>query len=486
MSFSKQTSSDRLFQFIVGFITIFGFIIRFRVLGNIGPYPAEWYVVHIVTDYSVSQYLSRIFLEFKPAYQPAFFLIEKIAWNFSETFSALQIPPMLFGTLSIPAIAWSAKKYLGRKAGIIAATMLAASIYQIEMSVSLRPYSLVLFLSILSGYFMDGMPDSRRRIYLAVTNFLLMMTHLHPVLFIIPQYAVLTWYEYTNIKPRQKSLLKYFPELVGIGILILLRIPMIESKIGSGYKTGFKILNPYSVYYQFTNELVINQILWFVIAGFLSYSIFRAVRKGALKASIPHPKLYFSWKATVLITPLSLMLIAVSVGVLNSPRYIVFISVPLILLSAWFISAAPKACTAFFCLLLLIVSAVNCMENPSLKKPTMDLTPIIQYAASSKDPVLVFFGENRKQIVRRYYEKKIGLKYPNFFCFNMNDIKDNTFYIKEDGLYYQIFLGGPGEQRLRESFKQHGYDLIQTDIRLDISDRKRYFYRIRKISTASD
>lgn len=76
---------------------------------------------------------------------------------------ALRGLSVLFAVATIPATYLLGLRLFGRRAGFVAAALLAAHVFHIRYSQEARSYSLVLFLLVLSTYFFLGLVDSPRQ-----------------------------------------------------------------------------------------------------------------------------------------------------------------------------------------------------------------------------------------------------------------------------------------------------------------------------------
>ena len=107
-----------------------------------------------------------------------------------------RLPSIIIGVISVPAIYILTKDWLGARAGMLAAVLLAISPYHIFISSLARGYALLILLSILAIYFFAKIffqDNHDRMIYWfgALCHLLLMYTHLTGAMVIISELVIL-------------------------------------------------------------------------------------------------------------------------------------------------------------------------------------------------------------------------------------------------------------------------------------------------------
>lgn len=97
-------------------------------------------------------------------FPPLYHSLARLALLFGGNDAAMRLPSVLFGTLTIPAVYFLGRTLFSRNAGLFAAFFCALSVYHMNYSRELRPYSLYLFLAILSmAFFYRGFTKNRFR-----------------------------------------------------------------------------------------------------------------------------------------------------------------------------------------------------------------------------------------------------------------------------------------------------------------------------------
>jgi len=143
-----------------------------------------------------------------------------------ESEFAVRLPSVIFGSLSIFMIYLTGCLMAGREVGILSALILALSRFHIHFSQEARSYALLVFLALLSFYFLLKLSINFRRRYILgyiAASFLLMHTHVYALFLVLAQnlYCILRYI--TSAKQRQDLTLKrwIFLQL----ILLILFIP---------------------------------------------------------------------------------------------------------------------------------------------------------------------------------------------------------------------------------------------------------------------
>ncbi len=96
---------------------------------------------------------------------------------FGDTEIATRIPALILGISSIYLLGLLAKQWLGPRAGLLAATLLAVSRFGIYFSTEARQYALYLFLTLLTWYFFT---KKNKRSYF-ISSFLLLASHTYAI-----------------------------------------------------------------------------------------------------------------------------------------------------------------------------------------------------------------------------------------------------------------------------------------------------------------
>lgn len=103
---------------------------------------------------------------------------------FGDSEASVRMPSAIFGSLSILVIYALGKLLFDKKTGLVAAAILAVSIFNIMFSQEARAYSLMAFLALLSFYFLLLMTMSEKRVYAAayvVSSVCLVYSHYYGI-----------------------------------------------------------------------------------------------------------------------------------------------------------------------------------------------------------------------------------------------------------------------------------------------------------------
>ncbi len=109
---------------------------------------------------------------------------------FGDSEASIRMPSAIFGSLSILVIYALGKLLFDKKTGLVAAAILAVSIFNIVFSQEARAYSLMAFLALLSFYYLVRMTMSDKRIYAAayvVSSVCLVYSHYYGIFVLLGQ-----------------------------------------------------------------------------------------------------------------------------------------------------------------------------------------------------------------------------------------------------------------------------------------------------------
>ena len=109
---------------------------------------------------------------------------------FGDSETSVRMPSAIFGSLSILVIYALGKLLFDKKTGLVAASILSVSIFNIMFSQEARAYSLMAFLALLSFYFLVWMTVSGKRAYAAayvVSSVCLLYSHYYGIFVLLGQ-----------------------------------------------------------------------------------------------------------------------------------------------------------------------------------------------------------------------------------------------------------------------------------------------------------
>ena len=136
----------------VTILSIIALILRFKDL----TFQSYWFdeLYSIATAIPENTFQDILDGSFRSVHPPLF---HSMLWGWFKLFGFTELSgrtfPALFGTLSVPVIYLLGKELFNKETGIYAATFAAFNIFLIQFSQEVRPYSLLLFLSLLSLFF---------------------------------------------------------------------------------------------------------------------------------------------------------------------------------------------------------------------------------------------------------------------------------------------------------------------------------------------
>jgi uncharacterized membrane protein len=164
-----------------------------------------------------------------PSYFVVTFFFLKL---FGDGEFAMRLPAAIFGILSVPALYILGRRIFGRLVGLMAALMLIFSEFGFYYSQEARPYTMMLFLGIVTSYlwfqlydrvFVQGTNSKKLEIGLWVMLAISCMTHYFSVLFTLFQLGIFAYFALKHRRGR-KILAAY---VAGLAILGALWVPML-------------------------------------------------------------------------------------------------------------------------------------------------------------------------------------------------------------------------------------------------------------------
>jgi len=150
-STSKQLSNKKT-AILLFSIFILGAGLRLYRLG----YQSLW-IDEVLTFLSSKGTLSNVLFqtEINTNILPLYYVVVNAVLRVGNQDALLRLPSVVFGSLSILALYFVVTNWLGKTSGLICALLLAISPFHIWYSQEARPYSLLLFLAVLSIWFLQ-------------------------------------------------------------------------------------------------------------------------------------------------------------------------------------------------------------------------------------------------------------------------------------------------------------------------------------------
>ena len=167
-------------------------------------------------------------------------------WIFGDSEFSARVPSALFGSFSIIAIYSVGRFLFNKNVGLLAALILATSVFHIKYSQKARAYSLLALLTLVSYYFYLKITSSKERSYFVgyvISSVLLLYTHYFGF-FIIAAQNIFFFTEYfRNRKVGELSLKKWVVSQV---LLFILYLPgfVLAGKHTAAIQAGFWLPEP--------------------------------------------------------------------------------------------------------------------------------------------------------------------------------------------------------------------------------------------------
>jgi len=170
-------------DYLILLIVVLGLVLRIYDLGGESLWLDEFYSVNIA-KLGLTDMLRELRFENESNPPLHFILLHYFIALFGDSEFAVRLPSALFGTFSILMIYMIGKRLFNRETGLIAALILAVSVFQVNFSQEARGYNLMMFLGLFSLYSFLRIIDSRHRGYsitYILSSALLMYTHYYGV-----------------------------------------------------------------------------------------------------------------------------------------------------------------------------------------------------------------------------------------------------------------------------------------------------------------
>jgi uncharacterized membrane protein len=165
---------------------------------------------------------------------------------FGDSELAVRLPSAIFGSLSIPLIYVVGTMLFNRKAALLAALILAVSVFHIKFSQEGRAYSLSALLTLLSYYFFFKCAARGKRsdsTGYVVSSVLLMYTHYYGIFIILSQNIYCAWRYITRSKSGAPGFRKWITLQVILGILYIPGLYILY-RHSTGMEKGFWLSAP--------------------------------------------------------------------------------------------------------------------------------------------------------------------------------------------------------------------------------------------------
>lgn len=478
----KKESILKFFKdnYLVILIFLLGIIPRFYNLGR----ESIWYDEAVSVAASKLGLIEQIKWVFTNTGEtnPPFYYMVLHAWIpvFGDSESISRIPSAFFGSLSVLAIYAFGKLLFNKRAGLIAALILAASVFHIKYAQEARGYTLMVCLILVSYYSLLKLTAGRKMTYsviYVVSSMLLVYTHYYGLLILLAQ-NIFCFSLFLNNKMIGKlGLGRWFKLQVITGLLILPAIILL-AVITLKIQKGFWIPEPDSE--QIFEYFIIYAGSIYLLILFAAFSVYSAISvrktrnpKGLSNSPKDYPddpglseggRLYML--LLLLIVPI---LIPYLVSLVSSPvlifRYTIGASLAFYLLASKGISNLKniwllRSAAAF--IIVLSLFNINFYFSHVGKHQWREVMSEIE-ARSGYGDVLVVFPP-REEITAEYYSHRKDLR-----IIPMKDKFPSIEDLGDKNVWFVIHAHPLNRERTREGLGGR-YDLISEKhfVKLDL------------------
>jgi mannosyltransferase len=177
-------------EYLIILIFLLAVIVRFYNLGG----ESIWYDEAVSVAVSKLGFIDQIkwIISNTNEANPPFYYMVLHTWIpvFGDSEYVSRIPSAFFGSLSVLAMYLFGKLIFNKRAGIIAALILALAVFHVRYAQEARGYTLMVCLILVSYYFLIKLMDGRKTSYAVgyvVSSVLLVYTHFYGVMFILAE-----------------------------------------------------------------------------------------------------------------------------------------------------------------------------------------------------------------------------------------------------------------------------------------------------------
>jgi uncharacterized membrane protein len=357
---------------------------------------------------------------------------------FGDSEFSSRFPSVIFGSLSVFAIYGLGNLLFGRKTGLLAALILATSVFHVWFSQEARSYSLLTLLTLLSFYcFLKLLCAPRQKHFTAAylaTGVLLLYTHYYGLPVIAAQNIYFFTQYFRGGKPGRLELRKWV-KLQLVLLLLFLPASVLMVIQGSALRKGFWITEPavsevlgYFMTYSGSTPLLIILLVFSLISvtglvGLKNVGIFRTGFQPHEDSSGATGIPYGGRVYLLIVWMLSLILIPFLISLIITPvliyRYTIGASPVLYLLASRGITGTNnnKLILVLACLITVFSIANNVEKYGQIDKfQWREAVAYIEAEAGYGD-ILAVYPQFELEPVRYYSGRKDILKGPLGFDF---------------------------------------------------------------------
>ena len=207
-----------------------------------------------------------------------YFLNRLIFDVFGYTSLAARLFSAIIGIIGVYAIYLLGKELFSKKAGLVAATLLAVNIYHISYSQEIRPYGMLFLFTTLSIYRLAvfiKVPSIKNAVYYGIFTGLILNAHFFGLITIFSQSLILLYF--LSLKPKAERAHFFKNMLISAGVALLLALPATEPFIRVFKIESFWMTKPdASVYTAMFREFFgQSEMLLFTLNSVVLYYMFR-------------------------------------------------------------------------------------------------------------------------------------------------------------------------------------------------------------------
>ena len=427
-------------------IFLAGFFLRLYDLGG----ESLWLDETISLWISDSDVIERSSQE---AQTPLYYLILHNWINFfGDSEFSVRFPSVIFGSLAVILMYILGKRLFNKEVGVLSSLILSISAYNIYFSQEARPYSLFVFLFLLSFYsflLILEKKDVRNSSFYIISNILMIYTHIFGLFLVLAQ-TIYILYLFLS-KKREKSLLKQW--IIIQAVLFILFVPWLGffieqiAKIQGGvdFVNWISLPSLNAVYYSFqefsgllyfsSNEIFLILIPMFIIFLVLSLNAVLFFRKDGPKAGFIKTEENVLLLLFIFVPVILAFIISYAVFPIYVTRYLIPCSAAFyILVAAGLVKIKHKNLKTALIILLVLLSLVSVLfYHTAIKKEQWrEAAEYIDENAHADD--LVIFNAGYCQIAFDHYSKRTDLIKKTFpakanVSVDEDDIKDLEWQI---------------------------------------------------------
>lgn len=271
-----ESEKSRVHLFFLLAVTALGFGLRLAHLSE----PSLWWDEFITLGVAKLDFsrMAHILSTVGPSdigcelFPPLYHSLVRLCLGVGESDAAVRLPSVIFGTLTIPAVYFLGRTLFSKNAGLFAAAFCAVSAYHLNYSRELRPYSLYLFLAILSmAFFYRAFKENHLRDWAAyiLSTIAMFYTAYTATTIVMAQGLFVALSLGLGLIRREtgvrEAIRKGLPFALALGCLALLYLPWIGA-----YRTVYMLLRDPNASPSIPLEFIISSLQEFAAYSFVT------------------------------------------------------------------------------------------------------------------------------------------------------------------------------------------------------------------------